>query len=85
MVSLEKKRRQQAHSSHNQGLLNWSPANNASLMDHVIMYSFGKMSTSKCVLVLYPEKEVKMTVTSSERVAWRRGRQVSAENDTPST
>lgn len=47
MVSLEKKRRQQLHSSLKQGLLNWSPANNASLMDHVRIYSFGKMSTSK--------------------------------------
>ena len=62
-----------------QGCLNWPPDDNASLMDHVRIYSLGYMSTSKHFLVLYLEKEVLLTMKMTREC----GRQVSAENVTP--
>ena len=82
---LGERRSQQIHSSHKQRLLNWSPDDNASLMDHVRIGSFGEMSISKVFWFCILEKEVKMTMNSSERMAWERGTQVSAENAIPST
>ena len=75
---LGERRRQQIHSCHKQGRLNWPPDDNASLMDHMSIDSLGELSTSKSFLVFYLEKEVKMTMTNSKRMDRERGRHMSA-------